>query len=478
MQNMKKIILISLDTLRVDHLGCYGYYRNTSPTIDELAEESLLFNYALATVSYTSPSFASLFTSKYASFHSCQFHNGDGSCPDYKELMLQEVLKREGCKTSAFISNLVLSSRWNKLHKKGFDVYDDEIDISEANRPEVLFRRGEHTVQRALAWLKENYKDEFFLWIHFMDIHGPYMPPKSYRGLFVNDEYWNKPPILLNKASLISEPMFGHVSDHYVPAIFGYQVLRREDSMGAYEKNVDYYISQYDAAIRYVDDQVKMLINYIKALGIYDDTLIIIHSDHGEAFGENGIYFLHGLTTTLDQIRVPLIIKLPGKKKRIIEDKPVSLIDVAPSILNFYDIDSEEEFQGRSFFSKDKGNKRVIYSQIIKQLSVISSGIQLLYGKGIFERTEKNIFGWNIHQEYENIIANKKVISLEDGEEILTEFLNADQKEQIETLNKHALEFLLSTRMQVQDKREIGSEDSNQDEILKKHLAALGYVDG
>lgn len=478
----KKIIIISIDTLRADHLGCYGYYRNTSSNIDYLVKDSMLFKYAYAPISYTAPSFASLFTSKYPSYHHIEFTNGRYDFPKNIDQMLQQILKNNGMTTAAFISTPVLNAKRTKFNK-GFDIYDDE---DEAYTPRTektnafLFRRGEFTTAKAVEWLDKNYMHDFLLWIHLMDVHGPYDPPENYKSLFLNDDYWNTKPLLLERARAYNDTYKDVVPDDYIPGIPGYQLLNRKvDNHGkiiSYEKNVDYYISQYDSAIKYVDDQIGTIINSLKKLNIYDDTMLIIHSDHGEAFGENGLYFDHGATVSLEQIHVPLIMKLPGGGGSIYP-QPVSLLDVTPSILDYYRIDfSHCNFHGISIFSKQPNDTRIIYSQFLKQLSCIYSGYQLLYGKGWFEKNMENIFGEDADQGHRELKASWKVIRIDGQEDLgksnpdlfmsLKQELATNIREFIENANKRG-------------KVDFYKEPMSDEEMvaIKEKLAALGYAD-
>src|SRR4030067_523468 len=165
---MKRAILITIDTLRADHLGGYGYLRKTSPAIDWLAERSLFYEKAFSPISYTTPSIVSMLTSRYPSFHYMGFLQGTKRLPLKREVTLQEILHDRGVKTAAFVSTIMLNKKHIGLNR-GFDIYDDAVSESELNRKEVLFRRAEKTMSKALRWLETNSKEHFFLWIHFMD---------------------------------------------------------------------------------------------------------------------------------------------------------------------------------------------------------------------------------------------------------------------------------------------------------------------
>lgn len=479
MRKPRRIIIISVDTLRADHLGCYGYYRNTSPNIDSLAGECMLFKYAFSTISYTAPSFASLLTSKYPSYHHIEFTNGRYSFPKDIGPMLQQILKDKGLATAAFVSTPVLSAKRTKFNE-GFEIYDDEADTKRTEHAnEFLFRRGELTTEKALDWLDKNCSRDFLLWIHYMDVHGPYSPPEDYGKLFLDDDYWNPNPVLLEKAIAYNETYRDVVPDDYMPGIPAYQLLKKQiDGQGrliSYEKNVDYYISQYDASIRYVDDQVAAIIARLKEKDIYEDTMLILHSDHGEAFGENGLYLDHGATVSNEQIRVPLIIKLPRGRKGICS-YPVSLLDITPSILDFYGLEMNSyDFQGIPIFSERFNDTRIIYSQFLKQLSCVNSGYQILYGKGWFERNMGNIFGDNADKGHKELKAHCRIIRIDSQDDIQKlDPLFSSLREKAEPLMRDFIEKANRREKVVLREQTVSEEEK---EAVRKKLAALGYSD-
>ncbi len=474
---MTKSILITIDTLRPDHLGCYGYSRKPSPAIDWLAEKSLLYEKAFSPISYTSPSIVSMLTSRYPSFHYMGFLQGTRRLPSKREITLQEILSNNGVRTAAFVSTIVLSRKQLGLNR-GFDIYDDEVTESELNRKEVLFRRAEHTMSRALRWLEANSEEPFFLWIHFMDVHGPYNPPSPYDRLFMNhlpsdDQCRNKEPVLLDR--IIDTPgLFSRAPIDYQPGIFSYQVLdKKADKQGNiidYQKNVSHYISQYDGSIRYVDDQIKRLFTFLEKKNIFDEAAIILTSDHGEAFGENDVFFFHGLTVTLDQIKIPLIIKLPGSETGRISE-PVSLIDIMPTILDLYGVNpGSNDMQGISLVSGEVKKDRAVISQIVNQLSTIKGDYQFLYSRGWFEKEHGNIFGIDTDRTHLELKGVCKMFNINTGKET-------------DPYKHDGLEFYLEkSKAFIQKSSESGTTHDRSKLIniaknIKEKLAALGYID-
>lgn len=481
LNRMKKSILITIDTLRQDHLGCYGYLRKTSPTIDWLAERGLRYERVFSPIPYTTPSIVSMLTSRYPSFHHMGFLQGTTRFPSKREITLQEILHNKGVKTAAFVSTIMLNKKHTGLNR-GFDIYDDIVSESELNREDVLFRRAEETMSKALHWLDSHHKESFFLWIHFMDVHGPYNPPPPYNSLFINhpssdDPYWNKEPILLDR--IIDNPgLFSRAPIDFQPGIFSYQVLdKKVDKQGSvidFQKDVRYYISQYDGAIRYVDDQIKRLFACLEKKNIFDETAIIITSDHGEAFGENDIFFFHGLTVTLDQIKIPLIIKLPGSEYKKISEPvslPVSLIDIMPTILDLYGVSPDSsDIQGISLVSGDVKKERAVMSQIVNQLSTIIGDYQFLYSRGWFENKNGNIFGIDTDRTHLQLNGTWKMININTGKEI-----DPSKHDGLENYKKQSRAFIQKTFEEgtTHDRSKL----FNMAKKIKDKLAALGYID-
>ncbi len=351
----KKIILIIIDTLRADHLGCYGYGRDTSPFLDGLARDGVMFKHAFSPCSFTLPSIASILTARYPSKHTIAF-NQIGRLDSDQDITLAEALGSQGYRTAAFISTIVV--RKESGLDAGFDVYDDDLPTHELNRAHVAIRDGRDTADKALKWILDNKDENFFVLLHFMDVHGPYLCPEPYDKKFLGDGRGTGPRL---RTVPDGRPMGG------IPE---YQVLRPErDGAGnltGYETDAGYYVSQYDGNISYVDDIVARLAAELKDKGIYDEALLLITSDHGEAMGENNVYFFHGLTVTSEQILVPLIVK-PHERwnaGRLPIETPVSGVDLMPTILSLCGCDySKTLMDGRSLKGLIENGKDPVLSR-------------------------------------------------------------------------------------------------------------------
>jgi arylsulfatase len=351
------IILISVDTLRPDHLGCYGYSRNTSPAIDHFAKGALLFENCLSHAPVTSSSCASIL-SGFLPHETKVFENG----PLPSEVTtLPEILQQQGYKTVAVVSNYVL--RKKRGWEQGFELFDDTMTNREMvrNYPE---RIAEHTTDRAIKYLNQFNDDQLFLWVHYQDPHGPYTAPDSFAGLFIDP---NQTPrnLKLNK----------NVSG--LGGIPAYQKL------GAH-KDYHYYLSQYDSEIRYLDEHFSKLIDALKKLGNYDNSLIVFTADHGEGMGENNYYFAHGDYLYNSQIRVPLIIKygkeLSGRKVDYVQH-----IDIVPTIVRILGIQADLAFRGSDLRQHHETHKEIFSEMFLTRndinrlsFSIVNDGLKFI----------------------------------------------------------------------------------------------------
>jgi len=307
------IILISIDALRADHLSCYGYHRNTSPNIDRLASQGVLFKNAFSQATWTLPSHSSIFLSQYVWRHKVdtprkRLHNLPAT--------LAEILKNENYTNAAFTGGEIMSSKYG--FNQGFEIYRDGIPGS----------RGHHEISsyidKLLSWLESVRNRKFFLFIHAYDVHDPYNPPAPYFDLYTK----------------------GRCEGKHVRTSRGI-VLNKLDASKLTPKETDYIMAVYDGGINYVDDQLGKIFEKLNQLGIDDNTIIILTSDHGEAFGEHG-RLNHAHKPYIELVRVPLIIKGPGIPRNRIYENFVQHIDIVPTILEILNIPQRKEMQGKS----------------------------------------------------------------------------------------------------------------------------------
>lgn len=325
------VILISVDTLRADHMGDHGYHFVTTPELDRFGREASVFENCVSTAPYTAPSIWSMMTSKYPSTH--KVGAPDGEKIIHNQSTLARILAKHGYRTVAFVSNFVL--RRSRRFYQGFDIYDDTLTSPRlaSGLPE---RTAEKTNEYVLNWLDLAGKDNFFLWVHYQDPHGPYLPPARYLSRFPEGGYDDAPGTL----SVTSNDGKGGIPRYqYVPG----------------QTHPSYYRRRYDAEIAYADESVGRLMESIKEKGLWDNSIVIFTADHGEAMGEHGYYFAHGQDLTDNLIRIPLIIHIPGIEQVGRIKEQVSIIDIAPTVLAAVGLENEMEAQGMNLMPLIKG---------------------------------------------------------------------------------------------------------------------------
>ena len=296
------ILLISIDTLRADHLSIYGYPRPTSPAIDRHFKDAILLRRAYSTEANTSPSVVSMLTGLYPSRHRVRlfYQRIPAEVP-----VLSDFLAAAGYETAAVVSNVVLTDEAIGLSTR-FDSYDDFVDEREENL-DVYERRASRTTDAGLAWLTERRdpKRPHFLWLHYIDPHGPYQRPEEARTTTFDHE--SPQPIDLNRVV-------------------------------AYQRNPDVddgaaYIDRYDEEIAYVDAEIGRLLDAYDELGLGAEAIVVLTADHGENLIEHDVYFNHGHQVWNSIMHVPWMIRIPGRPRAEVA-WPVSLADLTPTLLD------------------------------------------------------------------------------------------------------------------------------------------------
>lgn len=284
------VILVTIDTLRADHLACYGYTRIKTPNIDSLASAGIRFADAVAQVPLTLPSHCSILTGTYPSFHRVQ--DQTGHLPENRTT-LARLLKAQGYATAAFVSSFVLNSQCGL--NEGFDHFDDAFGSSRVSRADELKRRGDQSLSRAVAWMARVESAKLFVWLHLYDPHAPYTPPEPFRS-----RYAGRP---------------------------------------------------YDGEIAFVDSLIGELTHFLKNKGSYWKTLIVFTADHGEDLGDHG-EDTHGFFVYDSTVRIPLIIKAPEERFRAtVIREAVQSVDIAPTILQMLSLPPGRDMQGKSLLS-------------------------------------------------------------------------------------------------------------------------------
>jgi arylsulfatase A-like enzyme/tetratricopeptide (TPR) repeat protein len=292
------VLLITLDTLRADHLSCYGSKKVATPNIDALAARGVLFTQAVAQVPLTTPSHASILTGTYPQVHKLRDNGGfvlDGSIPT-----LATLTKDNGFETAAFVGAAVLNRHFGL--NRGFDHYGDNLNEKPNAKllPGVVAElRGDAVTRRALDWLDQRAKPgtgtppvkNFFLWAHYYDAHFPYDPPEPYGTRFQKDKY--------------------------------------------------------SGEIAYVDQQVGELLKGLAARGLAERTLVVLMADHGESLGDHG-EFTHGVFLYDSTMHIPLMIAGPGLPAAKVITRQVRSIDVMPTVADYLGLSPGSQAQGIS----------------------------------------------------------------------------------------------------------------------------------
>ncbi|MEM7354824.1 MAG: sulfatase, partial [Acidobacteriota bacterium] len=296
------LLLITLDTLRADRLGSYGYSAAQTPHLDALAARGLRFEQATTVMPLTLPAHASLMTGTFPAYHGVR-DNG-GFYLGEEAQTLAETLVAEGYRTGGFVGAFVLDSRWGIA--QGFEHFFDDFDLTEFNDApgmDAIQRPGNVVVDQALDWLTSSPTDDpFFAWVHLYDPHTPYEAPEPYRSRF--------------------------------PAT----------RSGA-----------YDAEIAATDAHVGRLFEALKAAGTLRNTVVVVASDHGEMLGEHG-EVTHGFFIYEAAVRIPLMIAGPAVPARVI-DEPVRLVDILPTMLGLLGIEAPAEVQGADLMPLARGER-------------------------------------------------------------------------------------------------------------------------
>lgn len=289
------VVLIIIDTLRADHLDVYGYHRKTAPNLEKLANEGWLFRRAYSSSTWTLPSTGSMFTGLYPSRHGLR--HVDHRLPDSANT-IAEIAAENDYETAAFVDGGFLSSRWG--FAQGFDLYEETA----GNAWDV--KDVEVVVEQAIRWLRDPLRGArpFFLVVHTYETHMPYVNPEGFA------DPW------------LSEPMDRATSP--LASINQIELDPRRKSADYLQSNIDLY----DGEIRRADHYIGQFLDALDELSDDRDVAVLVTSDHGEEFLDHG-NMEHGLGKVYDaNVRVPMILKVPGRRGGVVLDTPVSGIDV------------------------------------------------------------------------------------------------------------------------------------------------------
>ncbi len=434
-QDRLNLIIISIDTLRPDHLGCYGYNRDTSPNIDHLAREGILFTDVVSQSPWTLPSHVSMLTSKYPSEHSVV---RDSDVLDPNLSTLAGLLREEGYRTAAFTGGGYMNHHFGL--GEGFELYMDKY--TDGTRDYSPFLDVHWSLFRSLVldWLHSFSREPFFLFIHCYDVHKPYNPPARY-----------------------VEPFYPACQGEVISFLDHNIVVFKEAEKPVRKVSVDsltpdefeHLVAHYDGEIRMVDEEVGILLETLDQLGIGDRTLLVVTSDHGEQFLEHG-ELGHRNTLYGEELRVPLIMRLPHAiAAGFVVREVVKIIDIMPTILDIMGFGGDG-FSGRSLVS------------VMKRKQEPGSVILSEYREGGLAAIRDERF--------------KLILSFRDDSEELYDLEN-DSEEKVDVSNEYpAVRDRLRSELvkRIQEQKRAGEryqgKSAREDQYITDQLKALGYI--
>jgi len=347
------IIIVVVDALRKDHTGIYGYVRNTTPNLDRFSRNAIIIQNAFSQACSTHPSIASLFSSLYPSVHGVA---GELDCLSLKITTLAEILKNSGYVTGGFVANEGICN--DISFDQGFDTF---VLVEDTQRAEKLNKK-------AIAWLNRNKDRPFFLYLHYMDVHAPYLPPEPYNSFFKSDTEVKMSQYLYSEAK------------------------RRCVLTDKAVDDLNYYIDRYDGQIRYLDYQLGEFLQKLKNLNLIDGSIVVLTADHGEAFFEHS-HCTHGNSLYAEEINIPLIVKLPESMQiKNIEKYNIQLVDLSATILGILNYNFPYKVNGRNLISIPAGeiSKNRAFSENTPsfEIAMIKDNFKAIYNYSLGKVTE------------------------------------------------------------------------------------------
>jgi choline-sulfatase len=377
------VILIVIDALRPDHLGSYGYGRDTSPTIDAFAKEGAAFINTYCTMSRSDGSMTSMLTGQFPHYHGVRLVWGNQRNPNMTAL--QEILKSHGYATGCIRSPGYLHEGFGK----GFDDFDnfswkvkDKLKriIYKSTHPGNFLGVAAQRFGTAKKWITNHMDRKFFLMVHSNDLHWPYPVPKPYDHIFDKEYKGEHDFATLCKGQITRGEL-----------IFGLKKLPQPE--------VDHAIAHYDGGIRYIDEHIKKLVEFLKEKNLYEDTLIILTADHGENFGEHDFFFQHGASLYETSLKVPLIFKFPKKIPADVKvHKRVQVLDIMPTVLDILGIPLVDKIEGNSLLPIMQGKPSHMRDFVfMESIEEHFPGNKRVYMKGVRGKWRAMIVGdWKI----------------------------------------------------------------------------------
>jgi len=404
------VLLITIDTLRADHMGTYGYDRETSPAMDALGREGTVFEQAYTYWPKTRGSFVVMFTGRYPSRNGYSKHHP--RLLDFNPT-LASVLEAAGYRTAAAVDNPNVAARLG--YRKGFGTYREtweESDlVTEMDRSRAITGEG-------VRFLREHSGARpFFLWLHYVNPHAPYTPPPPYDTAFLDA---------------------GADSGPRLPTVPGFLGGIPERWAVPGRDNLGYYVAQYDGEIAAVDEEVGKVLDALRVSGAWDRTVIVLTSDHGESLGEHDYYFDHGQYLFDPSLRIPLLIVVPdgGRGRRC--DVMCSTLDLVPTVLDAVQVSYPPGLDGVTLTPFAKGeagsrrerlfaqNDRNLSASWSRRLKVVATPLEAGRRFALFDRSQDP-------EETRDVAADRPELAAQ--RRTLESFLEARDREWAHTRN-------------------------------------------
>jgi len=396
------IVLVSIDTLRADHVGCYGHHRNTTPNLDRIAEEGVRFENVVSTTSWTIPAHAGMFTSQYDLVHGVLSHTDR---LDDNRTTMAETMKKAGYKTAGFYSSITMDPVFG--FGQGFDEYiscysySSYVDPFRNGSPNENFTSLRARIQQAVpdkdfnlqelswqdvtgptvhrkvaAWLDDHHDERFFLFVHYWDPHYDYVPPSPYDTMF--DPHYEGD---INGKDFISNPNIKPDMD---------------------PRDLEHVMALYDGEIRFTDHYVGLLVEKLESLGILDESLLIITSDHGEEFFEHGSKG-HRNNLYDESIMVPLIMRYP---EQLPAGKTIArqarIIDIFPTAAALMEVPGSPEAMGENLAPYMKGQAQMPELSGLSQLELENNSLfslRTLQWKFLYHRQAESAICFDLEED-------------------------------------------------------------------------------
>jgi len=437
MNHTQNVILITIDCLRVDCIGCLGHRHQATPNIDDLVRNGVLFSQAISNGVGTPESFPSIMTSTYPlmSPNSGGLHDSFWVKLSSKWHTIAEVLRSREFSTAAFNANPWLTSIFH--YDRGFDIFDDSLKSYRRNNVFDKLRRKLGTLRgdkflraklinkKAFSWLRNNL-DRFFLWLHYMDVHSPYNPKK------------------ISKLKRIDAIRLER------------KISRNPQTFS--KKELERWKSFYQEEIAYVDREIGFFLDELEHIGISsDNTFLILTADHGEQFMEHGEW---GHGRLYDEVlRVPVIVNGPGIIRNTVIENQVSLLDLAPTIVDLFNIPKVQTFLGTSLvpMMKDggaKSNKYVISETLTQNFSCRTEDWKYITDR----KDRRELYNLQVDPNEKTNLASRETKKVKELNAIVSKHILMEEKAKQSIPEEHA----------VLHKKEM--------EVIKERLKQLGYL--